>query len=349
MSTISYPFIRRLPYLGIFDVMRSKTKLIARLATTASFSALIFFWGIPLASIESAFGYNVAAAGDWGCKDRTKKTVDNIIGKNPELVLALGDFSYQNTADCWLAIVDPIDEIMKITIGNHDKISDSLLNQYMSHFGLSSISDPEFLPLARHLEEYYSFDYQNAHFVVMSTEQLKDSSQYDFVKSDLAKASSNPNIDWIIVIMHKPMYNSGRSLAEGPVTGIGGIREKYHPLFDQYGVDLVLAGHTHTYERSYPLKYNESSPSTPVITNNSTGSYNDPEGEIFVTAGTAGQSSYSFSKIYYIVTQSERLGFLDIDLVGNKLVGTFYSNSESFEQLSSTEGSVRDQFSITKQ
>jgi predicted phosphodiesterase len=336
----------------------SKTKLIARLAIIASFSALLFFSGTPLASLESAFGYNVAAAGDWGCKDDTIKTVNNIINKNPELVLALGDYSYNTTADCWLSIVDPIDEKMKITIGNHDAswghprnqyVSDSLLNQYMSHFGLSSVpADPEFLPLVRHLKQYYSFDYENAHFVVMSTQQLSDTSQYDFVKSDLAKALSNSNIEWIIVYMHKPMYNSGRSVAEGPVTGIAGIREKYHPLFDQYGVDLVLAGHTHTYERSYPLKYNESSPSTPIITNNSKGSYNDPQGEIFITAGTAGQSSYSFNKIYYIVTQSERFGFLDIDIAGNKLVGTFYSNRKSFEQLSSSEGSVRDQFSITK-
>ena len=54
--------------------MSSEMKLISRLATTmASFSALLSFCGTPVASIESAFGYNVAAAGDWGCKETTKK------------------------------------------------------------------------------------------------------------------------------------------------------------------------------------------------------------------------------------------------------------------------------------
>jgi predicted phosphodiesterase len=301
--------------------MNSKTKLIARLVTIASFSALLSFCGTSLALTESAFGYNVSAAGDWGCNDNTKKTVSNIINKNPERVLGLGDYSYKSTADCWLAIVDPIDEKMKITIGNHDDISSSLLNQYMSHFSLS--------------KQYYSFDYQNAHFVVLSTEQTSSSSQYNFVKSDLAKASSNPNIDWIIVYMHKPLYTSP-SVHAGEST----MRDKYHPLFDQYGVDFVLYGHNHAYERSYPIKYHKSSPSIPIITSGSKGSYNDPQGQIFATVGTAGRSIYHYdSKSWYIVTQYEGYGFLDIDIAGNKLVAKFYSNND---------GSVKDQFTITK-
>jgi predicted phosphodiesterase len=301
--------------------MNSKTKLIARLSIIASFSALLSFCGTSLALTESAFGYNVSAAGDWGCNDNTKRTVSNIINRNPELVLGLGDYSYKNTADCWLAIVDPIDEKMKISIGNHDDISSSLLNQYMSHFSLS--------------KQYYSFDYQNAHFVVLSTEQTSSSSQYNFVRSDLAKASSNSNIDWIIVYMHKPLYTSP-SVHAGEST----MRDKYHPLFDRYGVDFVLYGHNHAYERSYPIKYNKPSPSTPIITSSSKGSYNDPQGQIFATVGTAGRSIYQYdSKSWYIVTQYEGYGFLDIDISGNRLVAKFYSNND---------GSVKDQFTITK-
>jgi predicted phosphodiesterase len=301
--------------------MNSKTKLIARLSTITSFSALLSFCGTSLALTESAFGYNVSAAGDWGCNDNTKKTVSNIRNKNPERVLGLGDYSYKSTADCWLAIVDPIDEKIKITIGNHDDISSSLLNQYMSHFSLS--------------KQYYSFNYQNAHFVVLSTEQTSSSSQYEFVRSVLAKASSNSNIDWIIVYMHKPLYTSP-SVHAGEST----MRDKYHPLFDRYGVDLVLYGHNHAYERSYPIKYDKPSPSTPIITSSIKGSYNDPQGQIFATVGTAGQSIYHYdSKSRYIVTQYEGYGFLDIDIAGNKLVAKFYSNND---------GSVKDQFTITK-
>ena len=52
--------------------------------------------------------------------------------------------------------MDPIDEKMKITIGNHDVLNPKLLKQYMDHFGLT--------------KQYYSFDYNNIHFVAMSTE-----------------------------------------------------------------------------------------------------------------------------------------------------------------------------------
>jgi hypothetical protein len=286
-----------------------------------SLCVLLSFSATSLAFTQSAFGYNVSAAGDWGCNDNTKKTVSNIISKNPERVLGLGDYSYESTADCWLAIVDPLDEIMRISIGNHEDISSSLLNQYMSHFGLS--------------KQYYSFDYQNTHFVVLSTEQTSSNDQYDFARSDLARASLNPNIDWIIVYMHRPLYTSP-SVHPSEST----MRDRYHPLFDQYGVDIVLNGHNHAYERSYPIKYDKASPSTPTITSTSKASYNDPEGEIFATVGTAGRSIYHYeSKNSYIVTQYENYGFLDIDIAQNKLVAKFYSNND---------GSVIDQFTITK-
>ena len=296
-------------------------KLILRLPTTVSLYALISFCAISLALTESAFGYNVSAAGDWGCTDKTRKTVSNIYNKGPELVLGLGDYSYQSTANCWFTIIKPIDGKMKITIGNHDDTSSSLLNQYLSHFHLS--------------RQYYSFNYQNAHFLVLSTEKMTSSSMYDFAKSDLAKAASNSNIDWIIVYMHKPMYTS-----PGQHGASTTMRDKYHPLFDKYGVDLVLYGHNHAYERSYPIKYDSPTPSTPIVTSTNKASYNDPTGAIFATVGTAGASLYSYSsKSSYIVTQYEGYGFLDINIAGNTLAAKFYSNSD---------GSVKDQFTIQK-
>src|ERR687889_2116168 len=78
--------------------------------------------------------FNFGAAGDWGCTDDTSDTVDNILDKAPEIVLGLGDYSYDDSADCWFDIVQPIDNIMKISIGNHD-VED--LEALMNHFGLT--------------------------------------------------------------------------------------------------------------------------------------------------------------------------------------------------------------------
>ena len=56
--------------------------------------------------------FNFAAAGDWGCTSHTTDTVNNILDKSPELVLALGDYSYrEDPVDCWLEIIQPIDGI----------------------------------------------------------------------------------------------------------------------------------------------------------------------------------------------------------------------------------------------
>ena len=60
-------------------------------------------------SLPAAADFNFAAVGDWGCTSNTNNTVNNIVDKNPELVLALGDYSYNTTSDdCWFKIVKPI-------------------------------------------------------------------------------------------------------------------------------------------------------------------------------------------------------------------------------------------------
>jgi Calcineurin-like phosphoesterase len=289
--------------------------------------------------------FNFAAAGDWGCKSRTVDTVNNIVNKNPELVLGLGDFSYEHTADCWFGIIAPLDDKMKITIGNHDDETTALLNQYMSHFNLT--------------KQFYSFNYQNVHFTVISTELIRNNSegieltrneseaneQYEFVNADLASAASDPNIDWIVVYYHKEAYTSPyiTSVKEEEIrTALNRLRDAYHPLFEKYDVDLVLQAHNHNYERSYPIKYNNANSSVPIITDaNTNNNYSNPEGQIFVTVGTGGRGSYGFlAKEPYMVTQYVGYGFLNIDVIdkGQTFNATFYSN----------DGSIKDQFSIKK-
>ncbi len=118
------------------------------------------------------------------------------------------------------------------------------------------------------------------------------------------------------------------------------MRDKYRPLFGQYDVDIVLNGHNHAYERSYPIKYVNTNPAAPIITNSSRASYDDPEGQISATAGTAGAPIYHYtSKSSYITMQYEGFGFLDLNIHRNNLISKFYSNSD---------GAVKDRFTITK-
>jgi hypothetical protein len=74
--------------------------------------------------------------------------------------------------------------------------------------------------------------------------------QTRWLEETLAAASKDLEIDWIIVQMHQDALSSTKN-------GNGsdkGLRESWLPLFDKYGVDLVLCGHDHDYERSWPVR-----------------------------------------------------------------------------------------------
>ena len=269
--------------------------------------------------------FNFVAAGDWSCNPDSSRTVRNIIMRSPELVLGPGDYSYEPTADCWFKTIAPIDSITRIAFGNHEVESSALTNQYLSHFGLQ--------------EQFYSFNYQNVHFLVVSSEipYSVGTEQYNFVNNDLASAASNSSIDWIIAYHHKMQYSS-----KATHTSELSLRQALHPLFDKYGVDLVLQGHNHSYERTYPIKYHSASPfSGPVIRDTSTSKYNDSTGVIYVTAGIGGadNSPYIEKKPYSII-QWIGHGFLNIDIPNKGLTMkvTQYSN----------DGMINDSFTLDK-
>ena len=71
------------------------------------------------------------------------------------------------------------------------------------------------------------------------------------------------------------------------------LRDAYHPLFDKYDVDLVLQGHNHNYQRSFPIAYNSKDPSQPIVTSSKNSVYNDPPGQIYAEVGTGGQDTDS--------------------------------------------------------
>ena len=291
-------------------------------------------------STEILSDFNFAAVGDWGCTEDMTGTVNNILDKNPELVLGLGDFSYEDTADCWFEKIEPIDNLMKIAIGNHD-VTGSKLIQYMEHFDITS--------------QYYSFDYQKIHFIALATESeyldmstAKAQEQLAFVKSDLEKASANPDIDWIIPFFHRMMYYEEHNSCSIVNNYDYNLVDIYHPLFEKYGVNLVLQAHSHTYERTYPLKFNSEETEEPIVTSKDSSNYRSADGLVIATVGTAGVGTAGvyptrlfISDALAPVQYTDTRGFLNVDVSsdGTTLVGTFYDNDN---------GDIKDQFTITK-
>ena len=274
--------------------------------------------------------FNFAAVGDFGCSKNAKTTIDNIKDSKPELVLPLGDLSYQKNANCWFDIMSPLKDKLMVTLGFHD-VSDGQekMDQYFKSFDLN--------------KPYYSFDYRKVHFIVMASESnfVQGSGQYEFVKQDLEQTSKNKDVDWIIITSYGSLYTSPTThKSEKP------LRDLYHPLFDKYGVDLVLQAHNHNYQRTYPITYNPNDSSEPTIKNQTTGGYNDPtNGTIFAIVGTGRESFYALDgQAPYVATQFNKFGFLNIGLDnGNPhttLTGTFFDNKGN---------EIRDHFTTIKE
>jgi len=288
---------------------------------------------------NSAFAdFNFGAAGDFGCSSNAGKTLSNIKSHTSvERVLALGDYFYQSTGTCWLNMIDSsnLKSRTRIAIGNHEDDSSEGFSQYMSFFGLSST--------------YYAFTYGNARVIVMDSDRnsfSSGSSQYNFVISELQKAAQDTNIKWKIVYLHKQMYTSpntcGSSSCSNTASDATNLRNTYHAKFDQYGVDVVLNGHIHNYQRTYPIKYDSGSPSSPTITSTASWDYGDPVGEIFATVGTGGINLHGLSgkPTFVKYQQDDRFGALDLSIENNgyTLAGRYYTN----------DGVQRDTFNITK-
>ena len=64
--------------------------------------------------------FNFVAAGDWGCDKKAHETVNHMQNKSPELVLALGDLSYQKEADCWFQMMSPLISKTRMVFGDHE-------------------------------------------------------------------------------------------------------------------------------------------------------------------------------------------------------------------------------------
>jgi hypothetical protein len=288
--------------------------------------------------VLAASDFNFGAVGDWGCTSNTDATLANMNGKGPERVFGLGDYSYASTGSCFFTKIDGsgLTGKTKIAIGNHEDDDSEGFSGYMSHFSQS--------------QTYFSYNHGDVHILVVDTDRnsyASGSAQRSFVQNDLQSASTNPNIKWIIVYLHKPMYTSPNSCGSSSCSNTGSentnIRNGFGPIFAQYGVDLVLQGHVHNYQRTYKLTYNPGNPASPTITDNNPNTYTEGNGAIYAIVGTGGVNFHALSgkAAFTSSQQDDFFGQLDIASTnnGNTLQGKFHRNGNN---------DVLDSFSIAK-
>jgi len=176
------------------------------------------------------------------------------------------------------------------SVGNHELGGGSC--------GYQGYTDVYYLPGNApfgHKEEYYSFDWGNAHFVALDTNQDygTGSTQYNWLVNDL-QASTQP---WKFVLFHHPAYSSGSHSGS-----TSEIQTHLVPIFETYSVDVVFNGHDHHYERTCP------------ILNNTCTTLQDGGVVYYVTGGGGGPLLSAFGDWFTLFFNDDLNHFLEIKI-----------------------------------
>ncbi len=303
--------------------------------------------------------------GDAGKANENQANVRNdyeaFAGNTPtDVWLMLGDNAYEDGSDddYELAVFDMYASLLRRTVvwptlGNHDVNYFGRPGEfpYIDMFTLPS--NGEAGGLGSGTEKYYSFDYANIHFVCLDSQssvRTTGSAMLNWLEQDLAATSQ----DWIIAYWHHPPYTRGTYDSDGVLQLIQ-MREHALPILERYGVDLVFAGHSHVYERSFLLNghYGSSSNLAPHMIldgsygrTTSGGAYEKPagglganQGAVYIVCGCSGEggATHSFQHPAMRVS-SGGFGSVVLDVNGLRLDAKFLR----------VPGEIHDYFTIIK-
>ena len=199
-------------------------------------------------------------------------------------------------------------------------------------------------------EAYYSFDYANVHFICLDSHDLSrkpGDPMANWLKADLEKAKA----DWLIAFWHHPPYTKG-SHDSDKETDLTEMRKLIMPIAEAGGVDLVLTGHSHIYERSMLM---DGAYATPTVSENvilddgdgdpdGDGAYRKSkglkahEGTVQIVTGNAGQTLSRNGTMPVMRRILLENGSVLIDVKGDTLTGRMITR----------DGAEADSFSIVK-
>jgi len=257
---------------------------IAEGAVIHATGAEYYFRTHPTTNCPTPFRF--AAFGDFGQDEPEQLEVRDRLQLEEyryDFALLLGDIvypdgSYQQYFDRYFSVYPQLIRHRPWwpALGNHDIKTDDGA-PYFEYF-----HTPANNPQQR--EHYYSFDYGNAHFVSLDIELMivepQFSEQLAWLRSDLQDAIDRGQ-HWLIAMWHEAPYSGGTH------SGDDLSRKNFNPIMDEFGVDLVLAGHSHAVERTYPLNNG-------VVANSNFSTYTKTAfapGTIYVVSGSAGEKS----------------------------------------------------------
>ncbi|WP_428312752.1 metallophosphoesterase [Hydrocarboniphaga sp.] len=220
-----------------------------RVGSTKGWSAVQLLQPAP------ASGFRFVHFGDHATNAASRAVVQAVAARQPDFVLIAGDLSYANgdqaVWDQYFAMLEPLASGYPVMTapGNHEA-KDGGGEGYRSR-----LAQPGNIT-------WYAFDYQNVHYFFSTGGSLVDglagagdlAAELLAIELDLAQAAlrrARGEIDFIIFVQHYPIWTDedGRDPADFTLV----LLEEQFLL--RYGVDLLLVGHDHIYERSKPMAY----------------------------------------------------------------------------------------------
>ena len=319
----------------------------------------------------SAPPIRIWAFGDAGFGDASQAAVRDAYyrfagQRATDVWLMLGDNAYTNGTDAeyQTRMFDVYRDLLRNTVlwstfGNHEALSSSSASQsgpYYDAFTFPTAGESGGAPSGT--EAYYSFDYGNVHFICLNSDDVPRSPtepMLTWLRNDLAQNTQQ----WTIAFFHHPPYSKGSHDSDNPADSGGrmhDMRENALPILEEFGVDLVLTGHSHNYERSFLLDghYGLSSTLTEAMKVDSgdgrtwsDGAYfrssdvssDSHAGTLHAVSGAAGQIATNGQLNHAVMVSGlEALGSLVVDISERNLEGKFLD----------TRGVVRDSFAIEK-
>jgi acid phosphatase type 7 len=211
----------------------------------------LWFQTAPLRGDPAAFTF--LAWGDFGKNsDSQKRLRDRMLLDHFRLMVTTGDNAYPSGAygEFETNVFQIYQELFYKTpvfpsLGNHDYQTGNGA-PYLDLFDL-----PQTSWRTADQERYYSFDYGNVHFIILDSnsplnvdDRIAEDDMFDWLRADLQQTRQ----PWRIAAFHHPAYSTGLHGSDSRV------QAKLVPILENYGVELVLNGHDHLYQRSLPLR-----------------------------------------------------------------------------------------------
>jgi hypothetical protein len=196
--------------------------------------------------------------------------------------------------------------------GNHEYYAENG-QPYLDLFAMPENGHDPMAPGYR--ERYFSFDYGPIHFISLDTNSFSGNTprqqQLTWLVRDLA-ATTQP---WKVVFMHIPAYGSSDWASNAT------LRAVLPAVFERYGVQLVLAGHQHSYARGAPWRERPSShsPITYVVSGGGGASLNEPSAGPWLASGARAYHFVSVTVTDCTVSGSCQLTLEAIDRHGQRL------------------------------